>query len=136
MRMFLYMPEAKGGPTDPIDEQSKLSAEARDRDLADRTFGVVIFPGSEVVVNQIIGVSQAEIDKAKIGDKNSIMLGIIECIDYRFTFGPSNDHHQTISIFDLLKTEPNVRTAFEANRTVPIDKLGLGLSFRGANYAD
>jgi hypothetical protein len=138
LKLLLRIPKIKGGPTDEVAEQRKLSEEARKRNPEQRKLGFVIFPGAIAVINMTLVLSHTEIENAKIGDQGFISPCLIGCVDYRFTFGPPAEHHQTGFIYDLLNRQPYTPGMFaiQSGVEVPADQLQLGLSFMGGNYAD
>jgi hypothetical protein len=138
LKLLLRIPKMKGGSIDEVAEQRKLSEEARKRDPAKFKLGFVIFPKAIAVINMTLVLSHAEIENAKLGERGNILLCLIGCVDYRFTFGPPTEHHQTGFIYDLLNKQPYTPGMFaiQAGVEVPAEQLQLGLSFMGGNYAD
>lgn len=138
LKLLLRIPKMKGGPIDEVAEQQKLSEEARKRNPAKFKLGFVIFPNAIAVINMTLGLFHSEIENAKLGERDNILPCLIGCVDYCFTFGPPDEHHQTGFIYDLLNKQPYMPGMFaiQAGVEVPADQLQLGLSVQGGSYAD
>ena len=130
----------RGGPTDLLAEQQKLSSEARSRNTAKAKMGYPLFPGADnppPLTHRLIA-SWKEIEKAKLGDTNLVIFAIVGCVDYSFTFGDPTAHHQTGFIYTLGRF--NHKTggfagAFEAGEVTPQSELRLTSDPLGSHYA-
>src|SRR5216683_2109855 len=136
-RLFVYGPTQTTTATaiseEIIRQQRSLAAEVK-VNFQNRTFGYVLFPGAERELRMPVGASLADIQRAS--NANGICFALLECVDYRFTFGAPDVHHQTRYVFDLLRKGPSgPMLLFEPNERVAKEDLILGLSFMGESFA-
>jgi len=117
----------EGGPF-PWQAQLQKCDELRQTQIAGgfALFPDEVFPSAMGLGAYSVGISASQDDITKgmlvSGDKKSISLSVVGCIDYTFPTDP-NTHHQTRFIYDLMRSTPAPIRPEEGN--IPAASLRL-----------